>query len=104
MARPIEFEIPAVREKAMMLFWRKGYLASSLSDLLQEMGIARGSLYAAFGDKRGLFVECLGLFAERTHEVLARARAKYEPLEALRKFFERSFLRADGAHLTTPQP
>ncbi len=81
-----------------MLFWRKGYLATSLADLLAEQGIARGSFYAAFGDKRSLFVQCLDLFAERTHEVLARTRARHEPMDALRRFLERSFVRANGAH------
>ena len=50
MARPIEFDIMIARERAMGLFWRKGYQTSSLSDLLAEMKIGRGSFYAAFGD------------------------------------------------------
>ena len=76
MARPIEFDTGAARDSAMLLFWRKGYLASSLPELLEEMGISRGSFYAAFRDKRSLFVECLDLFAERTHEMLARVRRR----------------------------
>ncbi|MEY3234220.1 helix-turn-helix domain-containing protein [Aquidulcibacter sp.] len=43
----------------MKLFWRNGYRASSLSDLLDEMKIGRGSFYAAFRDNRHLFLECL---------------------------------------------
>jgi len=98
MARLIEFDIQAARESAMVLFWRKGYLASSLPDLLEEMGISRGSFYAAFRDKRSLFVECIDLFAERTHEMLARGRARLAPLDAVRRFLERNFLRADDRH------
>ena len=62
MARPIEFDTSAARESAMVLFWRKGYLASSLPDLLDEMGISRGSFYAAFADKRSLFGFVLALY------------------------------------------
>ncbi len=46
----------------MNLLWRNGYQASSLSDLLDEMKIGLGSFYAAFGDKRRLYLECLNLF------------------------------------------
>jgi TetR/AcrR family transcriptional regulator, transcriptional repressor for nem operon len=98
MALPVEFDVAAARESAMMIFWRKGYLATSLSDLLEAMGIARGSLDAAFGDKRRLFVQCLDLFAGQTQEVLTRTRARHAPIEALRRFLQRSFVRADGAH------
>ena len=98
MARPVEFDVEAARESAMILFWRKGYLASSLPELLDAMGISRGSFYAAFEDKRSLFVECLDLFAGRTHEMLARGRARMGPLDALRRFLERNFLRADDRH------
>ena len=95
MARPIEFDTGAARDSAMLLFWRKGYLASSLPELLEEMGISRGSFYAAFRDKRSLFVECLDLFAERTHKMLARGRARLAPMDALRRFLERNFVRSD---------
>jgi AcrR family transcriptional regulator len=39
----------------MQIFWRKGYLGRSLSDLTNAMGINRPSLYAAFGNKKSLF-------------------------------------------------
>ena len=50
----------------MNLLWRKGYQASSLPDLLDKMKIGLGSFYAAFGDKRRLYLECLKLFTKRT--------------------------------------
>jgi len=59
MARPVEFDRQIVIEKAMTVFWRKGYNATSLSDLLEATALNRGSLYAAFGNKRGLFLETL---------------------------------------------
>ena len=50
--------------KAMNLFWRQGYAATSIADLVACMGIGRGSLYNEFGDKHGLFVRALRLYDE----------------------------------------
>lgn len=97
MARPIQFDVAQARERAMVLFWQTGYQATSLPDLLDAMGISRSSFYAAFADKRGLFVDCLDLFAQRTHALLDRAREAHPPVGALRHFFERTFARANKA-------
>jgi TetR/AcrR family transcriptional repressor of nem operon len=48
----------------MHLFWRKGYAATSLRDLLDGMGIGYGSFYNAFGDKHALFLASLDRFRE----------------------------------------
>jgi TetR/AcrR family transcriptional repressor of nem operon len=48
MARPREFDIDEALERAMNVFWSKGYEGASLQDLLDAMNIARGSLYKAF--------------------------------------------------------
>lgn len=100
MARPLEFDRTHVLNRALVLFWRKGYQATSLADLLEAMGIGRSSFYAAFTDKRHLFIECLDLFASRTQEVLLRSRAERPPIEALQQFFERSVTGAHGAGTT----
>jgi len=97
MARPLEFDRSQAVNKALVLFWRKGYQASSLADLLAAMRIGRSSFYAAFADKRSLYIECLDLFAARTLELLQRARAKLPPVDALQHFFERAFFGARGA-------
>jgi AcrR family transcriptional regulator len=59
MARPREFDeqrvLAAVREQ----FWNTGYAATSLEDLMRVSGLGKGSLYAAFGDKRQLFLRVL---------------------------------------------
>jgi TetR/AcrR family transcriptional repressor of nem operon len=91
-ARPLGFDRGKVRDRALLLFWRRGYQAASLADLLAAMRIGRGSFYAAFGDKRGLFLECLDRFAERTQEVFRRARAERPPVDALQYFFERQLV------------
>lgn len=97
MARPIEFDRPKTVNCALALFWRKGYQATSLADLLAAMTISRSSFYAAFTDKRSLFIECLDLFSARTLDMLQRARAEMPPIDALQNFFERDFIGARGA-------
>jgi TetR/AcrR family transcriptional regulator, transcriptional repressor for nem operon len=97
MARPIEFDRPKAVNRALALFWRKGYQATSLADLLAAMDISRSSFYAAFTDKRSLFIECLDLFSARTLEMLHQARAEMPPVDALQSFFERNFVGAHGA-------
>jgi TetR/AcrR family transcriptional repressor of nem operon len=97
MARPIEFERPQAVNRALSLFWRQGYQATTLAELLQTMGIGRSSFYAAFTDKRTFFIECLDLWAARTLDLLQRARTERPPMDALQDFFERSFVGARGA-------
>src|SRR5262245_5695527 len=53
--RPRSFDTGVAVERAMRLFWRKGYGSTSLSDLTRAMRIKRPSLYAAFGNKEALF-------------------------------------------------
>ncbi|MDQ0773599.1 TetR/AcrR family transcriptional repressor of nem operon [Streptomyces aurantiacus] len=55
MARTRAFDTEAAVSRAMDLFWMRGYEATSVRDLTQQLGIGQGSLYAAFGDKEGLY-------------------------------------------------
>lgn len=55
MARTREFDTEAAVSRAMELFWTRGYEATSVRDLTRRLGIGQGSLYAAFGDKGGLY-------------------------------------------------
>jgi AcrR family transcriptional regulator len=57
--RPLSFDRDAALDSAMHLFWRHGYEATSIADLTRVMGIMPPSLYAAFGDKRRLFLEAV---------------------------------------------
>ena len=59
MARPREFDQEEVLAAAMRLFWQRGYDGTSLEDLDRATGLNRGSLYNAFGDKRGLYLAAL---------------------------------------------
>nr|WP_321985536.1 TetR/AcrR family transcriptional regulator [uncultured Lichenicoccus sp.] len=53
--RPLSFDPQAALEPAMLLFWRHGYEATSLAELTRAMGVTSPSIYAAYGDKKGLF-------------------------------------------------
>lgn len=59
MARPKEFNPEEALDKAMQVFWHKGYEATSMEDLLSAMDLNRGSLYDTFGDKRRLFLKVM---------------------------------------------
>lgn len=64
MPRIKEFEPGEALDAAVQLFWRKGYAATSMRDLLSGMGIGRGSFYDTFGDKHALFLASLDRFQE----------------------------------------
>ena len=76
MAREKEFNQDEVLHKAMEVFWRRGYEAASIQDLVQHMGINRQSMYDTFGDKHALFLQALDRYREiqsrRVFEILDR--------------------------------
>lgn len=57
MPRIKRFDETKILEKAMHLFWQKGYHATSIQDLVSHLGINRASLYSTYGDKKALFVK-----------------------------------------------
>jgi TetR/AcrR family transcriptional repressor of nem operon len=59
MARPKQFDPEIAVEQAMEVFWRKGYAATTPQDLVDALGIGKGSLYNTFGSKRALFEQAL---------------------------------------------
>ncbi|WP_071518003.1 TetR/AcrR family transcriptional regulator [Geitlerinema sp. PCC 9228] len=76
MARCKQFDQQAALEKAMETFWRYGYEGTSITTLLNNMGINRGSLYDTFGGKRSLFESALALYEETVLATIVK------PLEA----------------------
>ncbi len=70
MPRVKQFDQQEVLHKAMLLFWRKGYNATSIQDLTQHLGISRGSLYDTFGDKQQLFHQVVSLYSKKSIEGL----------------------------------
>lgn len=61
--RPREFDTDQALDRALEVFWRKGYEGASISDLTEAMGINRPSLYAAFSNKEALFRKALDRYA-----------------------------------------
>ncbi|WP_345154984.1 TetR/AcrR family transcriptional regulator [Nonomuraea rubra] len=71
--RPRGFDADEALEQAMLLFWEHGYEGVSLTDLTRAMGIAKTSMYAAFGDKEDLFRKALQRYSEGPAAYVARA-------------------------------
>ncbi|MBZ9655804.1 TetR family transcriptional regulator [Phyllobacterium lublinensis] len=84
MARPREFDRDAVLDKALRVFWAKGFAGTSTDDLREAMGIGRQSLYGAFGNKRALYLEALATYQQRTNAGhLKRLRDPVSPLKGI---------------------
>nr|WP_319384701.1 TetR/AcrR family transcriptional regulator [uncultured Roseibium sp.] len=64
MGRPRTFDSRQALTAAMNVFWAKGYDGASLKDLTGAMGISGPSMYAAFGDKRELFLKTIDLYGD----------------------------------------
>ena len=89
MARPREFDPETVLDRAMMVFWSKGYEATSLSDLCDATELNRSSLYASFGDKHALFLQTLNRYGDRAVARVSAALSQPLPIrEALAAFYE----------------
>lgn len=89
MGRPYEFDKEETLSKAMEIFWEKGYKATSIQDLVDHMGIKRGSIYNTFGDKHSLFIASLEFYAEQfTYKRIAVLEEEGSPLDNIRRFFD----------------
>jgi len=86
--RPREFDRDEALDRAVQVFWVRGFERTSVEDLTQSMGIQRGSLYAAFGDKHQLFHEALDRYEERFYRDTLRFLEEGPPREAIRRVFE----------------
>src|ERR1700719_176425 len=80
MGRPRSFDIDRALDRALQVFWRKGYEGATLSDLTKAVGVNRPSLYAAFGDKEALVRKALDRYlngpAAYTQEALKEPTAR----------------------------
>lgn len=82
------YDTAAVVDRAKHAFWASGYEATSISDLLAATGLNRGSLYAEFGDKRGLFLAALKAYdANQREAFLGELAANVPPLDAIATAF-----------------
>jgi AcrR family transcriptional regulator len=71
--RPRAFDADQALDSAMQVFWRRGYLGTSLEDLTEAMGINRPSLYAAFGNKRQLYRKAVERYFKGPSRYLSEA-------------------------------
>lgn len=89
MPRPKQFDEKEVLKKAMVLFWKNGYHNTSIEDLVVELDIKRGSLYATFGGKKALFEQALKLYRTMNREKLGQfLQSQQNVLIGLRLLFK----------------
>ncbi len=97
--RPRSFDVDAVIERAMGVFWSRGYHATALPDLLRATKLSRGSLYAAFGDKHSLFLRALDRYiADAIARMDMEFAADREPVDGLRAYLAGYVERTSGAN------
>lgn len=88
MSRPREYDEAALVSNAMDAFWSRGYRGTSIEDLVSETGVSRASLYGAYPDKRGLFIESIKRYLDDIVEDNVRRLSAVEPAgHAVRQFF-----------------
>lgn len=77
MGRVKLFERNDVTDKALQVFWQKGYTDTSLKDLETATGVFKPALYSEFGDKEGLFIECVKFYRENYSSKLQLLKEPY---------------------------
>jgi TetR/AcrR family transcriptional repressor of nem operon len=70
MARTKEFDEEKALDKAIEIFWHKGYNGTSAQDLVNHLGLSRSSLYDTFGDKQKLFVKSLEKYQKQNQDAI----------------------------------
>ncbi|MQY30891.1 TetR/AcrR family transcriptional regulator [Nocardia aurantia] len=96
MPRTKEFDPDTVLERALELFWEHGYEATSVSDLVAHLGIAKASIYATFGGKQEFFAKALQRYLDRTDPLIMAQLSQPGPvLPAVRALVDRYI--TDGA-------
>ncbi|HEY1941520.1 MAG TPA: TetR/AcrR family transcriptional regulator [Roseiarcus sp.] len=96
MARPREFDEETVLDAAVRCFWRRGYEATSVRDLIDTTGITGASLYNAFGDKRALYQRALEHYVEGSISARIRRCESLPPYDAIASFFAEILSRSLG--------
>src|SRR5580704_19172976 len=87
--RPRQYDPEQALAKAAEAFWKRGYAATSLDDLVAATGMNRPSLYAAFGDKRDIYLKTLARYREQSRTIGVEILADDPPLRIFLKRFTR---------------
>ena len=90
MARTKQYNEHEVVEKAMHLFWRNGYEATSMQMLEKEMGINKFSIYSSFGNKHGLFLESLKSYKIKVNTIFETFKNSNNGIEDIKTFYYNS--------------
>jgi TetR/AcrR family transcriptional repressor of nem operon len=89
MPRPREFDTAAAVDRAMETFWQHGYDGTGMQDLCESMDLHSGSIYAAFGDKRGLFLAAMERYIETvSREAIERIGGASSGMAGIRAYFD----------------
>tara|TARA_R110001583_G_scaffold145698_1_gene297692 strand:- start:15458 stop:16045 length:588 start_codon:yes stop_codon:yes gene_type:complete len=93
MVKTAKFNRQEVIDKATNLYWIKGFHATSMRNLQDEIDMRPGSIYAAFGNKNGLFKETLRNYTDMSLANLKQCRRENEsPIEALKIFVKKQII------------
>jgi TetR/AcrR family transcriptional repressor of nem operon len=92
MPRPREFNADAALNRALDVFWSKGYEATSVDDLCATTGLSRSSLYSTFGSKRDLLLRSVDRYVERRTPDLAAILAQPMPVREAFATLARQFI------------
>ncbi|WP_345593102.1 TetR/AcrR family transcriptional regulator [Streptomyces marokkonensis] len=99
MARTKQFDPDAALQSALELFWRRGYEATSVADLVEHLGVGRASIYATFGSKHELYLKAMDRYAETRDPLLLTELSQPGPaLPAVR-----AVVRRFAAEAASPQ-
>jgi TetR/AcrR family transcriptional repressor of nem operon len=82
-----QFDTNEVLDRAMAVFWERGYEATSIQDLVEATGLNRGSLYATFSDKKQLFLAVLAHYVSRVGGPMMAELAASDPRQAIERMF-----------------
>jgi len=88
--RPTAFDADEALEKALQVFWARGYEGASMAELTEAMGINKPSIYAAFGNKEELFRKALGKYTSGPVAYVAEAMQQPTARAAMEMFLSRS--------------
>lgn len=87
MARTKEFDPDVALQRALELFWERGYESTSMNDLVERLGVAKASIYATFGGKRELYIKALDHYLRR-RDVIGPLAQPGPAVPAVRAFLD----------------
>ena len=95
MARPVEYDKQVVLDRATELFWSNGFKSTSITDLVDATGLNKRTMYDLYGDKQGLFDECLHHYLQKYVVGQLDSLKENRGLAGIKKFFSAFSFYAD---------